>query len=271
MVYANAEPNSLRKKVRVSDILQLKGVRKISSLTCYDATFARLLSKTSLDFVLVGDSLGHVIQGRSTTIGVTAEEVAYHVKCVAAALKAPLLVADMPFGSVGFHDQRVFAEAELMLKAGAEAVKIEGASSQVLHQIEVLAKNGVPVMGHLGLTPQSVHALSGYKVQGKDDEAAQRLLKEAKALENAGVFAIVLELVTPQVSERLTRELKVPTIGIGSGLRCDGQILVLQDMLGMNTDFKPKFLRHFAKLEEVVLGAVSSYCEEVSVGGFPGE
>jgi 3-methyl-2-oxobutanoate hydroxymethyltransferase len=266
MVYSGT---NTRKKVRVTDVLKFKNQKKISSITCYDASFARLIEMTSIDFVLVGDSLGHVMQGKKSTLDVTVADVAYHVRCVASALKTPLLVADMPFASAGFENTRVFHDAEILMRAGAEAVKIEGASRTVCSQIAQLTEHGIPVMGHVGLTPQSVHALGGYKIQGKNEAAALRLLEETKRLQDAGVFCVVLELVVESVARRVTDSLTIPTVGIGAGQGCDGQILVLQDMLGMNTSFKPKFLRHFASLEQNVVDAVNNYCKEVESETFP--
>lgn len=270
MVYSETAPKAnARRKVRVPDITALKGVRKVASLTCYDATFARLLERTPLDFVLVGDSLGNVIQGRNGTIGVTVDDVAYHTRCVAAALRTPVLVADMPFAAAGFDAHATYRNAEILMRAGAEAVKIEGAWPGLCEQIHTLTELGIPVMGHVGLTPQSVHALGGHKIQGKDEAARARLVEEARRLEQAGVFAIVLELVTSAVAAEVTASVRVPTVGIGAGQGCDGQILVLQDMLGLNKDFKPKFLRHFAVLEDAVLEAVETYCRDVVAGAFP--
>ena len=273
MVYSNnpapvpSAPH--RKKVRVPDLLALKGKRTIASITCYDSTFARLLEMTEIDFVLVGDSLGHVMQGQTSTLGVTIEHVAYHTRCVAQTLKTPLLVSDMPFCSAGLNDLETFKNAEILMRAGAEAVKIEGASPEICAQISRLTRHGIPVMGHAGLTPQSVHAIGGYKVQGKDLAAKERLVNEVKSLEDAGCFAVVIELVTPDTSAELTRLLHIPTIGIGAGAQCDGQILVLQDMLGMNLDFAPKFLKHFAQLQATVSNAVNTYCQEVVAKTFP--
>jgi 3-methyl-2-oxobutanoate hydroxymethyltransferase len=272
MVYSDFahKTTTLRKKVRVPDITALKGHRKISSLTCYDAAFARLLEQTPLDFVLVGDSLGNVIQGRSGTIGVTVEDIAYHVRCVAAALRTPVLVADMPFCAAGFDASSTYRNAEILMRAGAEAVKIEGATLALCEQIRTLTSLGIPVMGHIGLTPQSVHALGGHKIQGKTDAARARLVEEALRLQEAGVFALVLELVTPEVAREVTAAIGIPTVGIGAGTDCDGQILVLHDMLGLNKDFKPKFLKHFASLEGVVIDAVAAFCREVEDGAYPG-
>jgi 3-methyl-2-oxobutanoate hydroxymethyltransferase len=268
MVYGSSVA-SARKKVRVTDILKMKSSQKITSITCYDASFARLVEQSAIDFVLVGDSLGHVMQGFKSTIGVTVEEVAYHTRCVANALKTPLLVADMPFGSVGLDDARAFKDAEILMRAGAEAIKIEGANAKICAQIKALTENGIPVMGHVGLTPQSVHALGGYKIQGKGTEAETRLLEETARLQDAGVFCVVLELVVESVANKVTKALEVPTVGIGAGPGCDGQILVLQDMLGMNLSFQPKFLKHFASLEHTVLNALQGYCDEVTQQKFP--
>jgi len=191
------------------------------------------------------------------------------VRCVAAALRTPVLVADMPFASAGFDANATYRNAETLMRVGAEAVKIEGATASLCAQIQTLTSLGIPVMGHIGLTPQSVHALGGHKIQGKSDAARHRLVEEAKRLEDAGAFAIVLELVTPEVAAEVTAAVQVPTVGIGAGTGCDGQILVLHDMLGLSKDFRPKFLKHFAELEDVVLQAVQAYCQEVEAGAFP--
>ena len=266
---APQDGNIRRKKRRVTDVLNRKGGQPLTALTCYDAAYARILEKTDLDLILVGDSLGHVIQGLDSTLGVTIDDVAYHTRCVARSLKTPLLVSDLPFGSAGFSDERLFADAEKLMRSGAEAVKIEGASEAVCRQIRRLVDQGVPVVGHIGLIPQSVHALGGYKVQGRDEKAQQRLVTEALRLEAAGCFSIVLELVNETAAQAVTAAVQIPTIGIGSGNQCDGQILVLHDMLGLNAEFKPKFLKHFAQLEELVVKAVADYCSEVSDRAFP--
>ncbi|MFZ9520067.1 MAG: 3-methyl-2-oxobutanoate hydroxymethyltransferase [Silvanigrellaceae bacterium] len=266
---ANNEQSAQRKKRRVPDILSRKGGEPLKALTCYDATFARLLEKSDIDIVLVGDSLGHVMQGGDSTVTVTADDIAYHTRCVARALRTPLLVADVPFASAGFVDQRLFSDVEKLMRSGAEAVKIEGASPDICRQIERLVTHGIPVMGHVGLIPQSVHALGGYRIQGKTQESRGRLAEDVRRLVEAGCFAIVLELVDEQTAAFVTSQCTVPTIGIGSGNECDGQILVLQDMLGMNLDFKPKFLKHFAELEKIVVGAVQDYCKDVGAGTFP--
>ncbi|MEY2986700.1 MAG: hypothetical protein RJB13_221 [Pseudomonadota bacterium] len=266
---APQDGNVRRKKRRVTDLLNRKGGQPLTALTCYDAVFARVLEKTDLDMILVGDSLGHVIQGHDSTLGVTIDDVAYHTRCVARSLKTPLLVSDLPFGSAGFSDERLFVDAEKLMRAGAEAVKIEGASEDVCRQIRRLVDQGVPVVGHIGLIPQSVHALGGYKVQGRDEKAQQRLVNDALRLEAAGCFCVVLELVNENAAQAVTAAVQIPTIGIGSGNQCDGQILVLHDMLGLNEEFKPKFLKHFAQLEGAVVKAVSDYCSEVTARAFP--
>lgn len=267
------QTDAKRKKIRVPDLRARKTngntAPLITSLTCYDATFARLLEHTSVDLVLVGDSLGHVVQGRSSTIGVTIDDIAYHVRCVASRLKTPLLVADVPFGSVGFSDDVTYQHAQKLMTAGAEAVKIEGATDEVLRQISCLVRHGIPVLGHIGLMPQSVNTVGGYRVQGKSISDQERLKAEAHALEKAGCFGIVLELVDPQSAAAVTKSVGIPTIGIGSGHDCDGQVLVLHDMLGLNLDFAPKFLKHFAELEKNVVDAVTNYCNEVSTRTYP--
>ncbi len=272
MVYNQNPPSQTppRKKVRLQHLLAAKGQSKITAVTCYDATFARLVERSPIDVVLVGDSLGHVVQGGNSTIPVSVDDIAYHVRAVASVLKTPHLVADMPFGTVGLSNAVCFDAAVRLFQAGAESVKIEGASEKVCEQIQKLVEQGMPVMGHLGLTPQSLHALGGYRIQGKSGDHLDRLVHDAKKLEEAGCFALVLELCTAEAGLRVTEALNIPTIGIGSGNDCDGQILVLQDMLGMNQDFKPKFLKHFENLEEKVGSALKAYVSEVKEGTFPG-
>lgn len=256
-------------KVRIPHLLAAKGKRKLAALTCYDASFARILDKTEVDVVLVGDSLGHVIQGRGSTIPVTVADICYHTRAVARMLTRPHLVADMPFATAGLDDGRCFEAAAELMRAGAESIKIEGASPEILGQIEHLTRQGIPVMGHLGLTPQSLHALGGYRVQGKSEDAIQELVTSARRLEAAGCYAIVLELCSEDAGSRITAEVAVPTIGIGSGPDCDGQILVLHDMLGMDASFRPKFLKQFDSFEERILTATERYVAEVRNRVFP--
>ena len=268
MVYSDTNITATvtkRKKVRIHDLIEMKkNSHKISSITCYDASFARIIEMTNIDFVLVGDSLGNVIQGKNSTLSVTLDEIAYHVRCVRQSIKTPLLIADMPFLTSGINRHETMHNAGVLMRAGAEAVKMEGATPEICDQIRFLTNNGIPVMGHIGLMPQSVHALGGYRIQGKNENDKKRLMKEAKALQDSGCFSIVLELTIPAVANEISKSLDIPTIGIGSGNHCDGNILVLQDMLGMNKQFKPKFLKHFLDLEDSIKNALNKYCIEVT-------
>ncbi|XP_015786333.1 uncharacterized protein LOC107363601 [Tetranychus urticae] len=265
--YAVSDAAIGRKKVRTIDIVSMKEKgKRIKCLTCYDYTFASILERTNVDIVLVGDSAGHVMQGKSNTLSVTLDHIKYHVECVAGAIKRPLLVADMPFMSFGPSLEVSCANVATLVAAGAEAVKIEGASEVLCKQIEFLVASGVPVMGHIGLQPQAVHSYGGFRIQGKNEKALNRLLQQAKDLENAGCFSMVIELTEPSVAAQITKSVKIPTISIGAGNSCDGNILVIQDMLGMNIGFKPKFLKTFANLEEDIRNAVNRYCEEVDNG-----
>ncbi len=271
MTYSQNSPSPAfsRKKVRVTDFKDWKSKKKVTCITCYDASFARLVEMSEIDLVLVGDSLGHVMQGHHTTLGVTLEEMIYHTRCVSQTLKSPFLVADVPFGYAGLTTQDTLKAAVELMRAGAHAVKIEGASAKICESIQTLVEAGIPVMGHIGLTPQSVHGLGGYKIQGKGMDGETRLLSEASKLQESGCFSIVLELVVSDTAKKVTESLMIPTIGIGSGKDCDGQILVLQDMLGMNQDFAPKFLKHFADLQSRVVGALNDYAHEVQNSQFP--
>lgn len=244
--------------------------QKISVLTCYDATFAALVDGL-VDAILVGDSLGMVIQGDTTTLGVTLEHMIYHSRAVAGQLKQSHLVVDLPFLSYQVSPEEALRSAGRLVAEGrAEAVKLEGgaAFAPTIHKI---VEAGIPVMAHLGLTPQSVHALGGYKVQGKNEAERERLLKDAIAVQNAGAYALVLEAIPAKLAAEVTAALTIPTIGIGAGSACSGQVLVLQDMLGMNPDFKPKFVKHFASLHTAIQTAVRSFHDEVQAGTFPSE
>ena len=242
---------------------------KITMLTCYDATFARLLDQTPLDAVLVGDSLGMTIQGHDSTLPVTLEDMIYHTRAVRRALHQPFLIADMPFLSYQVSaDEGVRNSGLLMQQTHAQAVKLEG-GTELVPLIERLSALGVPVVGHLGLQPQRVHMMGGYKLQAKDKESAKALKTTALALEAAGAIALVLEAIPRELAKNVTEALHIPTIGIGSGPDCDGQVLVLQDLLGMNLSFKPRFVRHFAELETAILKAVHAYIDAVAGGQFP--
>lgn len=265
----HGEAATKRSKVRIPALRAAKGKQKLAAITCYDATFARLLDRTAIDIVLVGDSLGHVVQGLQSTIPVTCGDICYHTRAVARAGLTAHLVADMPFGMAGLRDERCFDAAVEIMQSGAEAVKIEGSSPEILRQIGQLVRQGIPVMGHIGLTPQSVHSIGGYRIQGKTKSAIEALIDSAQALQEAGCYAIVLELCTDSAGKAVTEAISIPTIGIGSGPDCDGQILVLHDMLGMNAAFTPKFLKHYEHLEERITSALNSYTSEVQSGVFP--
>lgn len=243
---------------------------KITMLTAYDATMARLVDEAGMDMILVGDSLGMVVQGQSSTLPVSIEEVLYHTKCVAAGVKRGHLMADMPFMSYQASYEEAVKNAGLLLKAGAESVKLEG-GEEMTDLVWYLTKIGIPVMGHIGLKPQSVHVMGGYKVQGKTRKEAELIIDEAKMLEEAGAFSLLLEGIPVEVAEDITRSVQIPTIGIGSGPHVSGQVLVIYDLLGANPDFKPCFVKQYANLHEVTQKAFSEYIREVKGKKFPAE
>lgn len=244
---------------------------KLSMLTAYDYSTAKLMDEAGINGILVGDSLGNVMLGYEDTISVTVEDMIHHGAAVARGAKNALVVIDMPFMSyeTGAHDAMVNA-GRLMKEGRGNAVKLEG-GVKVCPQVEAIVKAGIPVMGHIGLTPQSINAFGGFKVQGKTEAAAKALIEDAKALETAGVFAIVIEAVPAKIAEMVTAAVSVPTIGIGAGAGCDGQILVYQDMLGMFSDFTPKFVKRYANVGEVMKDAFAQYMAEVASGSFPTE
>jgi 3-methyl-2-oxobutanoate hydroxymethyltransferase len=242
--------------------------QRIASLTAYDYSFARLLEAAAVDVVLVGDSLGNVIQGQATTVPVTLDEMVYHTRCVARGLERALLLADLPFLSYQESPQQALRSAGRLMKEGlAHMVKLEGGAAMA-PTVEFLVERGVPVCGHLGLTPQSVHQLGGYKVQGRGDAAAQRLRDDALALQQAGAALLVIEAVPRALAAQITRDLAVPTIGIGAGVDCDGQVLVLQDALGMNPA-PARFVRNFLKGHDDLGAALAAYVQAVKDGSFP--
>lgn len=243
---------------------------KISALTAYDYTFARLIDASGADIVLVGDSLGMVFSGDQNTLKVTVDDIAYHVRAVRKGVERALLVADMPFLSCHLGYEKALENAGKLISEGAEAVKIEG-SEGVLEIIEKLLAAGIPVMGHIGLTPQSIHKFGGFKIQGRQEKAARRLIEEALRLEQAGAFSIVLECVPEDLAARITEKLGVPAIGIGAGPACDGQILVTADLLGLQTGFSPRFVKKYTDLASIVATAVGSYIKETKTGDFPDE
>ncbi|MEZ5614120.1 MAG: 3-methyl-2-oxobutanoate hydroxymethyltransferase [Rhodocyclaceae bacterium] len=243
---------------------------KIAVLTCYDASFAALLERNGVDVLLVGDSLGNVLQGHSSTLPVTLEQMAYHTGCVARGAKRPFIVADMPFGSYQESPAQALRSAVPLMAAGAQMVKLEGGAFMA-ETVRFLVERGVPVCAHIGLTPQSVHQLGGYRVQGKTDAGAQQMKQDAAALQDAGAALIVLEMVPAPLAAEITRSLAtMATIGIGAGPDCDGQVLVLHDMLGVYPGRKAKFVRNFMDGAASIDDAVKAYVKAVRNGSFPG-
>jgi 3-methyl-2-oxobutanoate hydroxymethyltransferase len=259
------------RRLTVRDLLERKQRgEKIVMLTAYDCTFARLLDTSGVDAILVGDSVGQVVAGYDSTLPVTIEDMIYHGRAVRRAVQHALVVVDMPFLSFQVNPEETLRNAGRILKeTGAEAVKLEGGDEETARHVRGLVRAGIPVVGHIGLTPQSVHVIGGYRVQGREQAAAERLREDAGRLEAAGICALVLELVPSALAGELTRIASVPTIGIGAGPDVDGQVLVLYDLLGLNEDFQPRFLRRFAELGTEVRRAVSAYGEAVRRGEFP--
>jgi 3-methyl-2-oxobutanoate hydroxymethyltransferase len=244
--------------------------KKLIVVTAYDALFARILEQAGIETILVGDSLGVVVQGKANTISVTMEDMLYHTKLVAGAAQQALVIGDMPFMSYQASREEAVRNAGRFLQVGAHAVKLEGGAA-VADQVAAMTSIGIPVMGHLGMTPQSVHRYGGYKVQGRDSDHAQGLLNDAKVLEAAGAFALVLEAIPAELAKIITEQVAIPTIGIGAGPHCDGQVLVLYDLLGLFDDFVPKFVKPYAHLKADALQAIRRYKEEVEQGKFPSD
>jgi 3-methyl-2-oxobutanoate hydroxymethyltransferase len=257
------------KPITISKLLSMRAEgEKISMLTAYDSTMSALLNRCGVETILIGDSLGNVIQGHSSTTPVTVEQVAYHTECVARANSHAFIIADLPFASYGEPVQALDSAAELM-RAGADMVKLEGGDWQI-DIIQYLVERSVPVCAHLGLLPQSVHILGGYKVQGKSKDAASLMLEQALACEQAGAQMIVLEAIPSSLGKLITESLSIPTIGIGAGGDCSGQVLVLQDMLGISPGKPPKFVKNFLDGHASIEAAVKAYVREVKSGKFPG-
>ena len=258
------------KKVTIHTLRKMKqSGERITMLTAYDATFARLFDTAEIDALLVGDSLGMVVQGHESTLKVTMDQLVYHCAAVARGAKRAHLIGDMPFGSYqASADEAVKNAMRIVAEGGMEAVKLEG-GAEYAEVIARIVRAGVPVMGHIGLTPQSVHKMGGYVVQGRGDEKAARLLADAKALEAAGCYCLVLEAIPADLGREITRALTIPTIGIGAGVDCDGQVLVCYDLLGMNPSFQPRFVKKFVDLAGVIGEAVGRYRAEVKSQEFP--
>jgi 3-methyl-2-oxobutanoate hydroxymethyltransferase len=264
---------STQNKITRKTILDIKKMKiageKITVLTAYDYGMASVLDECNIDMILVGDSLGNVVLGYDTTLPVTMEDMLHHTKAVSRAAHNALIIADMPFLSYQVSPEMALANAGRFLKeANAQAIKLEGGDEQV-ETVHKITSAGIPVMTHLGLTPQSIHQLGGYKVQGKKEDAAEKMIRDAKCLEEAGAFALVLECVPEKLAAEITGSISIPTIGIGAGVHCDGQVLVINDMLGMNERMTPKFVKKYAHLNLEIKKAVKSYIEEVKQGAFP--
>jgi 3-methyl-2-oxobutanoate hydroxymethyltransferase len=241
---------------------------KIAVLTCYDATFAQVLESAGVEVLLVGDSLGMVLQGHSSTLPVTLEDIAYHTACVARGSKQAFIVADMPFGTSQVSPEKTFEHAARLMAAGAHMVKLEGGEIMV-DTIRFLTQRGIPVFAHIGLTPQSVNQLGGYRVQGKDDKAAQQLLKDARAVEAAGAGMLLLEAIPALLGAEITANSGIPTIGIGAGAACSGQVLVLHDMLDIYPGKKARFVKNYLQGASSISDAIARYVAEVKSGAFP--
>ena len=244
--------------------------KKVIVVTAYDALFARIVEQAGIETILVGDSLGVVVQGKPNTLSVTMDEMLYHTKLVVGAAQKSLVVGDMPFMSYQTGKEEALRNAGRFLQAGAHAVKLEGGAAMV-DRIEAMTNVGIPVIGHLGMTPQSVNQYGGYKVQGKGKDHAARLVADAKSLEAAGVCAIVLEAIPSALAKKISEKVSIPTIGIGAGPHCDGQVLVLYDLLGLFDEFVPKFVKPYAHLKADALQAIRRYKEEVEQGKFPSD
>ncbi len=259
-------------RLSIQHLGDLKARREpVAMVTAYDATFARHFDQAGADVLLVGDSLGMVVQGHDSTLPVTMEQMLYHVQCVVRGSKRALVVADMPFMSYQPSVECALRNAgALIAQGGAQAVKLEGGERVVPH-VRALVEAGIPVMGHLGLTPQSVNTLGGYRVQGRSDAAAARILEDALTLQEAGAFAIVLETVPAELGKAVSERLAVPTIGIGAGVSCDGQVLVCYDLLGLFDQLAPKFVKHYAELGQSTRAAVKAFVDEVKARQFPAE
>ncbi|BFU95481.1 MAG: 3-methyl-2-oxobutanoate hydroxymethyltransferase [Nitrospira sp.] len=256
--------------MKIPDLRRYKQGKRLIVVTAYDALFARIVEQAGIETILVGDSLGVVVQGKANTLSVSMDEMLYHTKLVAGAVQQALVIGDMPFMSYQASREEALRNAGRFLQVGAHAVKLEGGAA-VVDRVHDMTQAGIPVVGHLGMTPQSVNQYGGYKVQGKDAAQARTMGQDAKALEAAGAVAVVLEAVPADLAKSITDELTIPTIGIGAGPHCDGQVLVLYDLLGLFDDFVPKFVKPYARLRADALQALRRYKEEVEQGKFPSD
>lgn len=270
IIYPKKEP--FMGKITVGDLIKMKAEhKKISMITAYDYPFAQIADEAGIDAILVGDSLGMVVQGLENTLPVSMWEMVYHTKLVSRAVKNALVIGDMPFMSYQTGVQDAVRNAGRFLKeARASAIKLEG-GTEVEEHIKAMTKADIPVVAHIGLTPQAIHRVGGFKVQGRTEESANRILREAHLVEDAGAFAVILEAVPADLAGKISQEVAIPTIGIGAGPYCDGQVLVLHDVLGLFDRFVPKFVKKYAALKEEALKALMKYREEVEEGSFPSE
>jgi len=266
------QSNNRPAKVTTQTVVDMKhSGEKISMLTAYDFTFARIIDHAGIDVILVGDSASNVMAGYDTTVPMTLDHMIYHASCVVRGVERALIIADLPFMSYQVTAKEALISAGRMMKeAGVHGVKVEG-GKPIIDTVQRIVDAGIPVMGHLGLTPQSIYKFGTYKVRAKEQEEASQLLEDAKKLEEAGCFSIVLEKIPATLAKKVTETLSIPTIGIGAGAACDGQVLVLHDMLGLNKEFKPRFLRRYADLDTRVTDAVQQFISDIKQGDFPNE
>ena len=265
-IHANA------KKITTHTLQEMKAAgEKITMLTAYDYSLAKLVDQGGVDIILVGDSASNVMAGKDTTVPMTLEHMIYHAQCVERAVEKALIVVDMPFGTYQGNSRLALESAiKIMKETNGHAVKLEG-GSEIVESIERILTAGIPVMGHLGLTPQSIYKFGTYSVRAKEEEEAKKLIEDAKLLEQAGCFGIVLEKIPSELARAVAESVSIPIIGIGAGPHCDGQVLVLHDLLGITTDFSPRFLRRYLNLEDSITDAVKSFCKDVRDGDFPNE
>src|SRR5688572_2285644 len=258
------------KRITTNTVQKMKAAsKKISMLTAYDFSFARIIDGAGIDVILVGDSASNVMAGHETTLPITLEHMIYHASSVIRGVERCLVVVDLPFGSYQSNSDIALASAvRIMKETGAHSVKLEG-GEETIESVKKIVSSGIPVMGHLGLTPQSIYKFGTYTVRAKEEAEANKLRKDAKLLEKAGCFAIVLEKIPATLAKEVSESIKIPTIGIGAGNECDGQVLVMHDMLGINTEFKPRFLRQYMNLHEQVTGAIQQYIKDVKSMNFP--
>jgi 3-methyl-2-oxobutanoate hydroxymethyltransferase len=260
------------RKVTTHTLQEMKSAgEKITMLTAYDFSLAKLVDKAGVDIILVGDSASNVMAGHATTVPITLDHMIYHAQCVERAVDRALIVVDMPFGSYqGNSTVALESAVRIMKESNGHSVKLEG-GSEVVESVKRILTAGIPVMGHLGLTPQSIYKFGTYTVRAKEDEEAAKLISDAKLLEDAGCFAIVLEKIPRELAKKVSQSISIPTIGIGAGPDCDGQVLVLHDLLGITMDFSPRFLRRYLNLSDDINNAISQYCDDVRSGNFPNE